>query len=74
MSMVRATAKVTVTVEVTPQSTWHLNCSVEEIRKATTEEAISAVTRHLHSGGIKARVIGTPSVTVITIDEAKEKY
>lgn len=74
MAMVRATAKVTVTVEVTPQSTWGLDSSVEQIRKATTAEAVNAVTRHLHTGGIKARVIGTPTVTVVTIDEAKEKY
>lgn len=74
MAMVRAIAKVTLTVEVATQSTWHLNCSVEEIRKATTEEAVNILTKCIHSGAIKARVTGTPSVSVITIDEAKEKY
>ena len=74
MAMVRAVAKVTLTVEVSTQSTWSMDCSVEEIRKATTEEAINILVKCIHSGAIKARVTGTPSVSVITANLRMDLY
>lgn len=55
-------AKVTLTVEVTVNSTWGAECSVQQIFKQAREEAIAMVKRDVKN----CAVIGEPNVIAMT--------
>ncbi len=62
----KATAHVTLTVEITVGSTWGDNCTVGQIYKQAAEEALGIIDRLL---GEQIRIVGRPVVTAVAIEE-----
>jgi hypothetical protein len=63
---IRASARVTITVEMPSGSTWGPGCSVEQIHKQAGEEVKNYVSRTLLERG--GRIIGAPKVRLVVAE------
>ncbi len=67
-----ATARVTVTLEITVPSAWGDACEVRQIKEQATRSAIESVGHMIRGSQLKAKVVGKPCVDlVIVLDERK---
>lgn len=67
MSDIIGKATVQITVEVSMDSVWGDDCSVGQIFKQASREAVDKLTRNLHNDPNNApfRIVGTPIVSGI---------
>jgi hypothetical protein len=63
-----ALARVTLTLEIPISSTWGDKCEVGQVRQQATEEALGKIARFAEKNQFRAKVIGTPKVTMIFVD------
>jgi len=64
-----ATARVTITLEVTPGSNWGSNCSISQVHEQAGVEATNHV-RKLIQSDRSIRIIGDPKVSVVVVERA----
>jgi hypothetical protein len=67
--MMKTTAYVEVKVKVECSGGWSARCTIEEVRKTASRSAIEAINIAFQKTGTNIKVIGTPAVTIINIDE-----
>jgi hypothetical protein len=66
----RASARVSLTVEVTTSDCWGATCTIDQVRKQATEGAISRLARQLQ-GIAGLRIVGDPKVTTVIVTDAE---
>ena len=67
-----ATARVTVTLEITVPSSWGDDCAVRQIKEQATRSAVASIGHMIRGSQLKAKVVGKPAVDlVIVLDEQK---
>lgn len=60
-----ASARVTVTLEITVPDSWGDDCTVAQIYRQAEESARASIAHALRASQVKAKVIGTPEVTTV---------
>lgn len=68
MSVLRAHAKVTVTIEVPVGSTWGPDCNLKQVHAQAKEDALHAIQRWGAELGVK--IVSSPKVSAIIVEEA----
>lgn len=64
MSDVVASAKVIVQVEISNLGAWDKTCTIEQLQRQATEEAMRKISRVIHSAGYM-RVVGAVEVQAV---------
>lgn len=67
---VSAYATVQITVEVSGVGTWGPECSVDQVHRQATEEAIDKL-RRVCQDSRDIRIVGTPAVKCVTTEEQR---
>jgi len=75
---IRATSRVTVTVEIDTGGSWGADCTVEQVQKQAADSARAALMKglvlDLNSMGkdtkTTARIVGEPKILAILVEEA----
>ena len=63
---ISAYAKVTVTLEITADSSWGAECKMDQIHDQASVDVIGQLNRLMGSGNLRgARIIGTPKVLAV---------
>ena len=62
---VRATARIQVTVELTA-GVWGQDCPMDQVYRQAKEDALSKIHKEIPN----ARIVGTPRVTAVLVEEA----
>lgn len=64
----KATARVLITIEVTPSDCWGADCAFDQLRKQAADVAINLV-RRVIEGNTRCRIVGEPEVVAVLVED-----
>ena len=71
MTLLKSTAIVKLTVEVSNLGMWNDSCTAAQIMEQAKQEAVSKLGKSLHSNGQGFKIVGEPVVTVVQTESIR---